>query len=288
MTMKSTLRSRARNAAVFAFAAAALALVGPGASGASGKYTDPSGDARGGPDITNVEVFSAPNGQILFRVSVTGIQPGSDTLSFLEIDADANPLTGNLNALGAEYSLVLDELEHAYGFARWNGSAWDWDAPSSTVQVTAAPGMFLVSVNASELGGTQSFNFWVRSILGELAAGTYDDAPDDDAFNYTLAVGGPEIREVALKATPSAPRAGRRFSVSATSVTLPVGTAGSPAKPESFACTARLGTRALRGTGAGGCTYAIPKRAKGKRLTVTVTVNYQGSSKSVVQVYRVR
>jgi hypothetical protein len=286
--MKSRFRSRGRSGVAFAFAAAALALIGAGASGASGKYTDPSGDSRGGPDITNVEVFSAPNGQILFRVSVTGIQPGSDTLSFLEIDADANPLTGDLASLGSEYSLVLDERERAYGFGRWTGSAWDWDAPSSTVQVTAASGMFLVSVNASELGGTRSFNFWVRSILGEFAAGTYDDAPDDDAFNYTLAAGGPEIREVAVTATPSAPRAGRRFSVIATSVTLPVGTAGSPAKPESSTCTARLGTRALRGSGAGGCTFAIPKRAKGKRLTVTLTVTYQGASKSVTRVYRVR
>ena len=286
--MKSRFRSRGRTVVAFVCATAALALIGPGASGASGKYTDPSGDGRGGPDITNVEVFSATNGQIVFRISVSGIEPGSDTLSFLEIDADANPLTGDLDGLGAEYFLVLDELEHAYGFARWAGSDWDWNAPSSTVRVTAAPGTFMVSVNASELGGTQSFNFWVRSIRGEFAAGNYDAAPDNDAFNYTLAAGGPEIREVGVKATPSAPRAGRRFSVVPTSLTLPMGTAGSPAQPESYRCAARLGTRALGGSGVGGCTFAIPKRSKGKRLAVTLTVTYQGASKSVALAYRVR
>jgi hypothetical protein len=233
-------------------------------------------------------VSSAPNGQIVFRVSISGIQPGSDTVSYLQIDADANPATGSLSSLGAEYALALDEVSHSYGFARWTGSDWDWNAPSTTVQIIASPGMFLISMNASELGGTQSFNFWVRSIVGEFAASNYDDAPDDEAFNYTLGAGGPDIREVAVKATPSAPRAGRRFSVAPTGLTLPSGTAGSPAQPESFRCSARLGTRVLRGTGVGGCTFRVPKGAKGKRLTITLTVTYQGATRSVARVYRVR
>jgi hypothetical protein len=259
-------------------------------SGAAGKYADPAGDARGGPDITNVAVASDPGGQIVFTISVAGLQVGAEMATLLFIDADANPATGSPNLLGAEYAFLIDELDNSYGFVRWTGSDWDANTPSSTVRVTDGQGSRLVSVNASELGATQSFNFWIRSITGKPDAGQFDDAPDDRAFNYTLAAGGPDIRQVVVKATPTAPLAGKRFSVAPTSIALPTGGDGSAVlpKPESFRCAARLGTRVLRGKGAGGCTFAIPKGSKGKRVTITLTVTYQGATKGVPLVYRVR
>jgi hypothetical protein len=287
--MNWTIRRLGLRTAVGIAAVSVFALIATGAPGAAGKYTDPSGDGRGGPDITNVQVVSFASGQIVFTISVDGIQPGSDTASFLLINADANRATGDAATLGSEYAFAVDELDNTYGFARWNGSDWDWNAPDSTVQVGGGPGMILISVNASELGGTQSFNFWVRSIVGEIDAGNYDDAPDGGAYNYTVAAGGPDIRQVVVKATPNSPRAGRRFSVSPTSLVLPEGVAGgATAQPESFSCVARLGNRAIRGSGAGGCSYTIPKRAKGKRLSITLTVTYQGAEKRVALVYRVR
>jgi hypothetical protein len=289
-TMQSRLRRRGTHAAAGLIAAAALALIGSGASGAAGKYTDPAGDARGGPDITNVAVASESNGQIVFTISVAGLQVGAEMATLLFIDADANPATGAMNMLGAEYVFLIDEHSNSYGFARWTGSDWDENTPSSTVRVTDGQGSRLVSVNASELGGTQSFNFWIRSITGAVAAGQFDDAPDDAGFNYTLAAAGPDIRQVGVKATPSSPRVGKRFSVEPTTLVLPTGGNANVASPlpESFRCTARLGTRVLRGKGAGGCTFAIPKGSKGKRLTITLTVTYQGATKSVPLVYRVR
>ena len=67
--MQSRLRRRGTHAAAGLIAAAALALIGSGASGAAGKYTDPAGDARGGPDITNVAVASDPAGQLVLDPS---------------------------------------------------------------------------------------------------------------------------------------------------------------------------------------------------------------------------
>jgi hypothetical protein len=59
-------------------------------------------------------------------------------------------------------------------------------------------------------------------------------------------------------------------------------------QPESYVCAAKLAGKALRGTGAGRCTYAIPKKAKGKRLSISVTASYQGASKTVQFDYKVR
>ena len=58
--------------------------------------------------------------------------------------------------------------------------------------------------------------------------------------------------------------------------------------PESYSCNAKLGAKRLAGSGTGGCTFAIPKKkARGKRLTVQLTVNYQGATKTVPLTFKV-
>jgi hypothetical protein len=47
-------------------------------------------------------------------------------------------------------------------------------------------------------------------------------------------------------------------------------------------------SRTLAGTGTGNCTFSIPKmKAKGKRLTVQLTVNYEGAAKTVPLAFKV-
>jgi len=42
------------------------------------------------------------------------------------------------------------------------------------------------------------------------------------------------------------------------------------------------------GRATGGCAFSIPKKkARGKRLTVVLTVNYQGATKSVPMTFKV-
>ena len=43
-----------------------------------------------------------------------------------------------------------------------------------------------------------------------------------------------------------------------------------------YRCVAELGGKLLRGKGRGGCTFTLPKNAKGKRLLVTLFVTYKG------------
>ena len=57
----------------------------------------------------------------------------------------------------------------------------------------------------------------------------------------------------------------------------------------SHSCHAQLGAKKLVGTGTGGCTVSIPKKkAKGKTLSVQLTVNYQGAAKTVPLTFKVR
>jgi mevalonate kinase len=66
----------------------------------------------------------------------------------------------------------------------------------------------------------------------------------------------------------------------------PVGT--TTVLPESYTCVAKLGAKQLAGSGTGGCTIAVPKKkARGKRLTVQLTVSYQGATKVVPLTFKV-
>jgi hypothetical protein len=38
----------------------------------------------------------------------------------------------------------------------------------------------------------------------------------------------------------------------------------------------------------GGCSWLLPKKARGKKLTVTVNVSYHGDSETFSQTYKVR
>ena len=286
------LRTRAITLTALVGVASVVALAGAGASGAVGRYTDRPGDAGPAADITEISVASDTSGQIVFTIGTTSAPDAGNRFLLLGLDTDVNPATGMPNSLGAEYLFGVDA--EGYGFGRWTGAAWDWDTPYTTVRVFTNGRGATISVNRSELGGTQSFNFWVRSVQPSGLIGgedSYDDAPDDGGFNYTLAAGGPDIREVAVKTTPEAgPRAGRPFSVVPQRLLLPASGAmitEFPA-PESYSCKARLAGKAIGGKGVGGCTFAIPKKAKGKRLAVRLTVTYQGATKTVSLDYKVR
>jgi hypothetical protein len=254
-------------------------------AGAAGRYTDPSGDSNGAPDITGATVGSAPNGQIVFTIRVTNLPSPADVQTYLFINADNDRNTGSLAGDGADYGFAVDELDNTYSFARWNGTEWS-ETPDSTVQVASGSAEVLVSVNRSELGNTSGFRFWARTVQGD----AMDTAPDAGQWNYSLAAGGPEVRAVLLRTQPSgAPKAGKTFTLTPVGLRLPdFGEPGATVpRPESYRCTAKLGGRRLAGRGTGRCTLTIPTTAKGKRLTVALTVVYQGVTKTFTFAYRV-
>jgi hypothetical protein len=282
--------SRNFNRLGIAFVVMLAALALAASAGAIGRYSDPSGDGNGAPDIQRVDVASDATGQIVFTISVDDLPSPSDVRSFLLLNTDMDPETGAPDSLGSDFVFVLDESDNTYGFAHWNGEEWDWDTPYATVSVSSGRRSAVISVNRSELADTSEFNFWVRTRTGDVSADQADTAPELGAWNYSLAAGGPDIRSIVVQTKPaSGPRTGKAFTVTPTALTLPA--TGEPPsllpRPDSFSCRAKLAGKALRGHGVGGCTWTIPKKARGRSLVVVVTVAYEGASKSVPFKYRV-
>src|SRR4051794_1559820 len=124
----------------------------------SGNYTDPAGDNGTAGDITSVTVAGDKNtGQLVFRVTGTNLATAETSPLFVDIDSDANPLTGNITDNGSDYSFFVDN--QSYFLAHWDGGHWV-ETPDLSVQVFGGANQILITVNKSELGNTAMFNFF--------------------------------------------------------------------------------------------------------------------------------
>jgi hypothetical protein len=261
-----------------------LVLV-PAAS--SGEYTDASGDATTAGDIVSVTVTGdKTSGQLLFRITGANIASSETSPLLLYIDSDANPLTGDLIENGSDYLFFVDDT--SYLLAHWDGAHWV-ETPDLSVQVSGNASQILISVNRSEVGNPAVFNFFAFSV-NSVNVG-FDSAPDKGAYNYSFDANGPQIISADVTKTPAAPKAGKRFVIAPSGLKLPPDGQTPPPTilPQSYSCTAKLGAKKLAGSGTGRCAFAIPKKnAKGKRLTVLLTVNYQGATKVVPFTFKVK
>jgi hypothetical protein len=279
------MQFRLKRAGLIAAALTAALILVPTAS--SGDYTDPSGDSATAGDIVSGTVAGdKASGQLLFRITGTNIASSEASPLFLDIDSDANPLTGDITDNGSDYSFGIDNS--SYFFGHWDGSNWV-ATPDLSVQVSGGTSQILISVNRSELGNTSLFNFF--AVTFNTADRAFDSAPDQGAFNFSFDANGPQIISVDVKKTPAAgPRAGKRFVIVPAALKLPPdGQLTRPAiVPASYSCTAKLGARRLA-SGKGICSIAVPKKnSRGKRLTVLLTVNYEGATKVVPLTFKVK
>jgi hypothetical protein len=271
-----------RRALVLATTLAAAVLVVAGSASGIGTYSDRTGDSGAAPDITGVTVASdKASGQIILRVNVTNLPLRADVRTWLFIDSDANPVTGDLAMNGSDYGFVVDESSHTYSFGHFYGSGWDNAPSSATVRVTSSPGGITISVNRSELANTSELNFWAETESGDGGSGKLDKAPDQGQWNYSLEANGPHITGAKVTTAPvSGPRAGKRFAITNVALQLPptMGLQSTP-KPDSYTCTATLAGKRLAGSG---CSWKVPKKkSRGKRLVVQLTVQYQGATKTI-------
>jgi hypothetical protein len=284
--MQGRIRLRRLFLTVAGLAAASLLLAG--SASAADQYTDATGDSGAAPDIKGATVTKADdiNG-LLFLLSIANASSG-DVQTALFIDSDANPATGNAGLVGADYAFVLDSGDRTWGFAHWTGAQWDWDTPNARLVVAIIPDGFLIALNRDAIGNARRINFWVQTTTGEGGSGKFDEAPDDGVWNYDLSAGGPAIEDVMLQAKPAAPKAGKAFTVTVTGLKLPPVAARATPQPESYSCKATLAGRPLAGGGPNGCTFKLSKKARGKKLVVAVTVQYQGVTKTVERTYKVK
>jgi hypothetical protein len=280
--------SRMKRAGPVAAATLALALTLVPAASAGGAYNDPAGDNGSAGDITALKVSgNKASGLLAFNINGTGLSPSDNVPTFLYIDSDANPLTGDIQSLGADYVFAVGKS--SYDTAHWNGSSWvEADLASGKV-LGSSQGLFIL-VNKGDLGNTSDLNFFAESY--DSVGKKWDDAPNDGAFNYSLDADGPLINAVDVQTTPAVgPQAGKRFVVAPSGLKLPPDgrSTATAITPESYSCTAKLGAKALVGTGTGSCTFTVPKKkSRGKSLVVTLTVVYEGVTKSFDYTFRVR
>lgn len=172
-------------------------------AGGSTSFTDPAGDANGAPDIQRIDVSNDDGGTVNFRVQVDAVQKPSDTRVYIFLDTDRNVSTGSAALDGVDYILAADESDNSFDIGRWDGAHWV-DAPHATVAVNSDSTGWNFSVNKSELGGTDGFDFWVRTRFGDVSLDKEDTAPENGTFRYMFGASATSPPSTTPATTPAA------------------------------------------------------------------------------------
>lgn len=259
----------ARRSTFFAAALAALALAAPAL--ADSDYTDSTGEDANAVDITTIHVANdATAGTITFTVNLANLPTLTDDADVgVLIDADQNASTGDPSLGGADYAFDLES--GGWNWQKWDPSSSNFVDADANFDVRFANGVLTWKLSDSDIGSVKAFSFFVVTAKGDPNAPAIDIAPDNvPNYNYTLVAAKPTVTST-VATFKGTPKAGRTFGVSSLAVDLSNGTT---TKATKLSCTATLGGRAIAGTGAGHCTFKLPKTAKKKRLVVRVTGSY--------------
>lgn len=268
-----------------------LALLAARVALAEQRSTDAAGDSGGAPDITVVNVANDAAGNLTFTVTTNQPALAADAVLTLWLDTDRNSSTGSD---GVEFSLFV-------GAAGWRLNRWDGtqfvQATAPSANSTYANGVMTFRINKADIGGVNSFLFYLLSVqfnaAGEIVA--RDDAPDGTAvYDYTLTVPPPPAPPLTLRlsapvAVQARPAAGKAFAVR---VGVTRGDTGGPLASGVATCKVTLGLKPLRAVGSvragrASCAMLLPKTAKGKLLRGTIKVTFRNVSATKAFSYRV-
>lgn len=262
--------------------AAVAALTLAGSAAADQSYSDPCCDASGGGDVTGVSVATNQSaGTVTFTVQTN--LGGLDANTFLAVllDSDQNPATGTA---GFDYVVTGN---------RYGGTLVNTVTPHVvTAQSSFANGVWTVTVGLDAIGNPKAFDFFVLTQTGpDPRFPEQDRAPDTGVWTYDVVPPPPPPPPPAPTVASVAPTwhgspvHGKVFRVTGLAVGLSDGT---KASVSSVTCAATLAGRRLGGAGAGGCSFALPKSAKGRRLVVTVRGAYGAAHLARTSAFRVR
>ncbi|HXR11083.1 MAG TPA: hypothetical protein VN770_02205 [Gaiellaceae bacterium] len=286
---------------------AALVVAVPGALAGSARtsdnsqtFLDSTGEDPNAPDITSIVVSNDDTGLITFKMNISNRPSLTGDMEIdVFLDTDANPATGDPQSDGAEYAIVL--VQGSVALFKWNGSDYvDAPSQSSLVYSYDASGA-TIKVSASDLGGTKAFNFSTVAGSGitvdangtpNYSNASADFAPDLGHGTYAYQVKTTLRLSVStFQTTPAAPKAGATLSAS---LAATENDTGGPVTGGTVACRATAGGKTVPVTshaeanGVGTCVWKVPKTAKGKKLTGTVTVTVRGATVSKSFSVRVR
>jgi hypothetical protein len=287
----------------------AMAAITAGAAVADQSYSDGSGDAGVGTDITNMTVRNDQSGLITIQIASANNIVGNHAIA-LFIDADKNQATGGQ---GDEYWMYGGPLVGA-GFFSWSGSGFSPTNPPSFRARAASPNVTEFAFNRSDIGNVTGFNFVAISIsIDGDNINFWDSAPNTGSYTYDLAFpqcsngkdddGDGNIDAADLgcsgttdeneaddpvnikvgkaKVAPLRPKAGKQVVVSAPTTRVET---GQPLDAATVKCAAKVvGGAAMKGTGSlvGGravCKFKVPLTAKNKVVRGTIAVTYQTAS----------
>lgn len=284
-------------------------------AGAEQSYTDPTGDAGPGTDITSVTVRNDQAGLITIQIASASPIVGNHAVAVF-IDADKNPATGDD---GLEAWMFGGPLVGSAFFSCSSAGCSETNPPGFSASAAAA-NVTQFTFNRSAIGNSESFNFDAISLSIDPPnvnfwdlAGTFtydlvfpqcgnakdddgdgkidsedlgcssatDDNEADDPVNVTLG---------AAKAKPASPKAGSVAVISARTTRVET---GQPVESGRVLCTASYPGKKLKGSGtvvAGNavCRIKLPAASKGKTVRGVMTLTYKTASATSKFSFRVR
>jgi len=274
-------------------------------------YTDPSGDAGVGTDITSLTARNDASGGISIQIASASPIVANHAVAIF-IDADRNQSTGKD---GDEYWMFGGPLVGVAFFA-WNGSSWAQTNPAGFSVGAAAANVSDFRFTQASIGGVKGFNFVAVSIsIDPPTINFWDAAPDRGYYSYDLATAQPtpppttttpapaptvvwKLQIAAPTTTPSKAVAGKSFTVKFP-VKFTSGKVGDPIREEitvtkgTMVCDPTIGGKVVvhkesfKG-GVARLSFVVPKTAKGKLLKVRVSITApdpsSGSNKSATKI----
>jgi hypothetical protein len=259
------------------------ALVFAGGASAETTFTDTAGEDPAAADLTTVVVSNDPAAHTFKVTAQITNMPTMEANAEIDIafDSDRNVATGQG---GLDYLFFVGA--GGWGFDKWDGATWV-DVPAVNVVVSYANGLLTAVFHEADIVANQAFLF---AVLTARAADPAADPVFDTGGPWTYTLTAAPVAKPATVSGSSVkvtapPRAGAKFHVGPYAVNLSDGTS---VGANGVKCTATLGAVKLKGTGAGGCTFALPKTAKKKRLIVKVSGSYGGATISKTVTYVVK
>jgi hypothetical protein len=255
-------------------------------------YQDSTNEDPQGPDIQSVVVSNDNTGIVSFQVNVPNqASLSGEKLVDLLIDSDNNPATGDPDPLnpGADYAIEL--FQSQVNLYKWDGQTYSRTAsgPSqATLVFTQGANGPQIKISTVELGDTKKFNFDVTAISGvtidssgnlDFTNAHADFAPDLGHGLYSYDVKTEALKLLAKNVRIGTARAGSLFTVRMTAVrndtgaALQGGTVNCKAKISGKAIGARTHRFANKQAQ---CAWQIPGSARGKRITGSITVVFEG------------
>jgi hypothetical protein len=270
------------------------------AAAGTASFADKAGDGGVAPDVTAVSVSNDDEGMITFRITVPNRSAlGPDDVLAIPLGTDDPDFLRGQRNDGANFILGL-EAQGAF-LLEWNGTEMDQVEPNpSSLTGSFSGGVATITVNQEDLApGFPDMSVPIAMdfyVLGIAFSGSdvvaQDDAPDGtDIWNYKIAS--------AMRVIVTSFDADKTIKAGKTLVVLmgaAHGDTGAAVTVGKIACTARLGGKALKGTGSFlnitltspttgrsiqspniTCSWKVPKKkSKGKTIRGSVALTESG------------